>query len=157
MSRVSIAPGMQGQLATVIAITAVLSILTASCGGSGKDQAVGLAETTVTAPRAQYTPLPPAEVAEVNRIERRVQVYCFGVRRAVGHVGQAPGPAELDAALDGIDRMAQLARKSPYGVLPNGVGLRLTLGDIAEDLEGENCSPEIQERIDQDLASIPEQ
>jgi hypothetical protein len=139
----------------IIAFAVALSLLAASCGDSGDGGTASVAETTVTTPPPRHRPLAPAEVAQVDRIERRVQGYCLRASRALGGVGEAPSQAELEAALDGIDRLAELARQNPYAVLPNGVGLRLTLGDIAEDLEGENCSPEIQARIDEQLATLP--
>jgi hypothetical protein len=153
--RVSIATPMQRRTAAIAAVAAALSASLASCGDSG-DDAPTLAVTTLTTPPPQYSPLGRSEVGEVRGLQRQVQRYCLRVSRALGHSGEPPSPAELRTVLGGVERVAQLARRDPYGVLPNGVVVRVTLGDIAEDLEGANCSPEIRARIDEELATIPD-
>jgi hypothetical protein len=139
----------------IIAAAIALTGLAASCGGSDSGGTASIVETTIATGPPDYRPLAGAKLTEVRRIEQRVQDYCLQVGRSLGHSGHAPSRAELQAVLSGIDRLAELARQNPYAVLPTGADLRLTLGDIAENLEGANCSPEVQARISQVLAELP--
>lgn len=129
--------------------------LLVSCGGSGGSEPPTLSEITLSKPPHEYRPLAPPKVAVEQRLERRIHRYCARAAAALTDQRQGPTPAELEAVAAGIHRIAKMAKREPYAVLPNGADLRLRLGDLAENLEGENCSPEIQARIEQELARIP--
>ena len=128
------------------AIAAALAL--AACGGSEGDG--GESPETREVPRQ----LTPEETAEVSRLQETVNDYCVGVARYLAGERAAPTGAELDRATEAVDKFAAMARENPSATLPSGADLRLALGDLAEDLEGSNCSAELVRRIDEELATI---
>jgi hypothetical protein len=125
------------------------ALVLAGCGGSEEDR-----RGSTTPSRLAPQPLAPVETAEVNRLHETINAYCVGVARFLAGERAAPTRAELDRAIEAVDKFAALAREKPSATLPSGADLRLALGDLAEGLEGSNCSTELVRRIDEALATI---
>jgi hypothetical protein len=142
--------------ATGVALSALA--LATGCGDSGDDQAGAEPTGTVTAQTATISerphPLSAADAKVVERAREEVNAYCRKVARARGG-GAAPRAGDLERVAASLDELAALAARDPEGEGPDGITARLALGDIAEDLEGSNCSIALVERIDQALAEIP--
>jgi hypothetical protein len=130
--------------AALISAAAIATVLF-GCGGSE--------EPPVTPTTAQ--PLTAPEIAVVQDSQRAVYGYCAKVGRYLAGETRPPTAADLNEATDAIDEIASLAREKPGAMLPSGADLRLALGDIAEDLQGSNCSAELVRRIDEALATTP--
>ena len=65
---------------------------------------------------------------------------------------QEPHVTELDAYADRIIELAQQKPDAPYDRLSN---MRDLVGNIAEDLEGTNCSEVLIRRLNEGLGTVP--
>jgi hypothetical protein len=127
-------------------VSATVIAVLSGCGGS--DETAVVTHTTAE-------PLTAAEIAAVQELQQTVQGYCAEVRRYLAGERGPPTPFEFGEAAHAIDEFAALAREKPGATIPSGVDLRLALGDLAEGLEGSNCSDELVRRIDEALATTP--
>jgi hypothetical protein len=123
---------------TLFSLCLVLAALgLAACGGGGE------------------TGLSRAERGVVESAQVQIHSYCRAVALYLLRRRGAPTRAETQEAYDAIDRLGALAREKPGAETQNGATLRTLLGDIVEDLDGSNCSPALQQRVEQALATLP--
>jgi hypothetical protein len=99
--------------------------------------------------------LSDAEQAAVVRAQLEIHSYCRAVGLYLTRRRGPPTQAETQRVYEEVDRLAALARQKPGAQARNGATLRTLLGDIAEDLEGSNCSPPLEQRVEQALATLP--
>ena len=139
-----------------VILTAVVAAALAAplgCGDSnGENPMTSTGAITVSQPPVRLTEL---ERATVRRMEDRVQGYCRRAARALAGEARAPTIAQLNEVTSAIDEVGRLAREKPTATLPSGAEVSLALGDVAENLEGSNCSPSLVAHIDQTLADLP--
>jgi hypothetical protein len=131
-------------------ILAVLSALTAlaGCGGegsSGKPSGV------------QTGPFSAADQAAIREAQTEIRSYCRQLSLYLARRRGPPSQAENGRAYGAVDRLATIARLKPAAEAAIGRTARELLGDLAEDLEGSNCAPNVVQRIDQALAGLPAQ
>jgi hypothetical protein len=131
-------------------ILAVLSTLTAlaGCGGEGSSGKPS---------RAQTSPFSAAEQAAIREAQTEIRSYCRQLSRYLARRRGPPTQAENGRAYGAVDRLAAIARLKPAVETEAGRTARELLGDLAEDLEGSNCAPNVVQRIDQALAALPAQ
>jgi hypothetical protein len=123
-------------------VLAFALLIPVSCGsesGPGKDS------TTLSA----------AEESLVFHARTSLQSYC--ARLALYLAGRRAAPSESDARrVDGyLDRLIDVARAKPEGRERSGATMRQLLGDMAENLEGSNCSGGFEQKLDQGLETLP--
>ena len=126
-------------------------------GGCGGDSA-GPETTTAPAPVptvSESRPLAPAEIRVIIWAQRRVAAYCRRFSRSLGEGGGPPTEADLERVIAALDRLATLAERAPTAETIDGTTARLALGDIAENLEGTNCAPQLVAHIDAALTGLP--
>jgi hypothetical protein len=99
--------------------------------------------------------LTAAERGDVARAQGAVRVYCRRLGRFIARRSGPPPPATKARADAGVDRLVALARSKPGARYDTGIEMRTLLGDLAEDLEGAICAPDLVHRIDAALAEIP--
>lgn len=98
------------------------------------------------------------EQSTVRGAQFQIRSYCRQVALYLARRRDAPTQAETGRAYDAVDRLAVIAHDKPAAALPLvGRTVRELLGDIAEDLEGSNCADNVVRRIDQALATLPQQ
>jgi hypothetical protein len=56
---------------------------------------------------------------------------------------------------DDLERLVSLARKKPQARSRRGQTMRQVLGDMAEGLEGSNCSGGFEQKLEQALRTLP--
>jgi hypothetical protein len=93
------------------------------------------------------------EKAQVAIAQEALQSYCGQVSLYLAGK-RGPPREELVNAGGRIDVLIGIARRKPDADY-RGRTLRELLGDMAEDLEGTNCSPDLELRIERGLASLP--
>jgi hypothetical protein len=117
------------RLACLLTLACVLG---PACGGDD-------GSTTTTAPPKEMT-LSSAERARADRAVAAIRAYCRRVARfAAGEVGP-PGTAATGRAVDAARRLGSLARRKPDAEYRGSQRARDLPADLAEDLEGTNCS-----------------
>lgn len=85
-----------------------------------------------------------------------VQDYCRRVGLYVRGKGSSPTAADLQRPIDALDRVVALARDRPTATDSRGERASEVLGDIAEDLEALDCSPDLEQRIERALDTLPQ-
>jgi hypothetical protein len=109
-------------------LVAVLAlVLLAGCGD----------EASTTAPSRPGAPLTAQERAGADRAVAAIRAYCRGVARYLA--GRA-GPPPVEGAVAAARRIAALARARPEASYRGSQRARDLAADLAEDLEGTNCS-----------------
>jgi hypothetical protein len=99
-------------------------------------------------------PLTSPERSAIDHSRRAVWKYCGRLRAYLAN--GKPLPASLKVQADqGVERLIELTRLKPAAEYQTGVALSTLLGDLAEDLEGSNCAPDLEREIDSALATIP--
>ena len=93
------------------------------------------------------------EKAQVAIAQQALPSYCGQVSLYLAGK-RGPPREELVNAGRRIDVLIGIARRKPDADY-RGRTLRELLGDMAEDLEGTNCSPDLELRIERGLASLP--
>ena len=119
----------------------------AGCGG-GSDEPTTFREQSPSS----VSKLTGEEERLVERSERTITLYCKKRARALTDPSRRPTVGEQARALEAVDALAGLAGAKPGAELRPGLDVRTYLGDIAENLEGANCDPQIIDRIDLGLA-----
>ena len=109
----------------------VLAALAICCGaGCGEEE---------SSPRP--VPVDGPLTAQERRIEdrsvREIREFCRGVARYLAGSGDPP---QQDDAVQAARRIAALARRKPEARYEGSQTARGLAGDLAEDLEGTNCS-----------------
>jgi hypothetical protein len=110
-------------------IVAAALLLTAC--GSGGDPPRPSEQQRLTAP----------ERAAVDSGRAAIRAYCRRLGLHLAGRGGAPSDAVRDRALVGAREIASVARRKPGAPYEQGIAVRTLAADIAEDLEGTNCSP----------------
>jgi hypothetical protein len=93
----------------------------------------------------------------VTRSDRIVERYCAKLALSLTGQRRPPRAEEQARAFMATDRLIELVREKPAARLETGGGLALFLADLTEDLEGSNCDPRLVQRLDQALATLPQQ
>ncbi len=83
------------------------------------------------------TPLTVQERRSEDRSVAAIRAFCREVARYLAAGGEPPQP---DEAVAGARRIAALARRKPEARYEGSQTARGLAGDLAEDLEGTNCS-----------------
>jgi hypothetical protein len=122
----------------MVVLLAFLALALGACGDDGK---------------AEPQRLSAPERARVERAEEALGSYCrqFGLYLARRR-GSPPRKA-FQRASSGIDGLIALARRKPAAHY-QGRTLRELLGDLAEGLEANNCSPELGLRLGRAFAAL---
>jgi hypothetical protein len=95
------------------------------------------------------------ERSEVVRSQRAIRSYCRLVGLfLVGRHGP-PTQAESERVRDAAAKLIESARAKPQAEYREQETMRQLLGDIAEDLEGTNCSSALVAQLQQGLRSLP--
>ena len=139
---------------------ALLSTLAAAaiaggCGDEGGEEG-SAEEASAPSTVTEAAPLAPAEANLLLRTRSEVDSYCVHVGARVAE-GREPDSARFAAVSAQIDRLTELAREKPLAPSPDGSTPRFALGDIAEDLEGSNCDTRLARKIDEALATLPQE
>jgi hypothetical protein len=114
-----------------VATLVVLSVV--GCGSSEPDRA-----QTVQPPR-----LTAQERAASRSGHEAIRAYCRRLGLHLAGRRPLPGPAVQRRALEGARAIAALARRKPAAPYARDQTASQLAGDIAEDLEGTNCSPRL--------------
>ena len=131
-----------------LAAAAVLALPAAGCGGSDDDD-VG----TTPAP-SDPTALTGAERDAVADDEASILEYCRARALSLTNPDKRPTVGQQARALEAVDALVALAAEKPAARVRREVDLGLYLGDLAENLEGSNCDPQIVARLEQGLAQV---
>ena len=107
------------------------ALLIACLAGCGDD---GPSGPTTNPPAPVLT---AQERAEADRAVAAVRRYCRRVARHLAGRGSVP---PLDAAVQGARSIAGIARRKPEASYSGSQRARDLAADLAEDLEGTNCS-----------------
>jgi hypothetical protein len=135
----------------VVAAALMLCALTvAACGDGGTT-----GEERAPEPAGSATRLTEDERRLVADSEAAIQLYCRKRALALTDPGKRPTVDQQARALEAVDALIALARQKPAARLRRGVGIRLFVGDVTENLEGSNCDPQIVARLQQGLSSLP--
>ena len=118
----------------------------------------GAGERPRSAATASPTPAPPLTAAERERLRRaeaRVQGHCVRVTQSLADPAAAPSAEQEARAFAAADDLVALVRSRPRAEVVTGQDLRLYLADVVENLEGGNCDPRMQAKLERGLATIP--
>jgi hypothetical protein len=129
-------------LVPLLAVAAVAAL--GGCGGDG--------------PPGKPQQLSAGEQSAVREAQMEIRSYCRELALYLARRRGPPSQAETGRAYGAVDRLAEIARAKPSATQPlSGRTVRELLGDVAEDLEGSNCAPNVVQRINQVLATLPAQ
>jgi hypothetical protein len=131
-----------GRLQRVVAGAAICLALTPlmACGSDEENRT-----PTLTA----------AERAQVVRTRQAIGAFCTQVGRFLARRRGPPTERELERATAEIDRLGAIVGQKPEARYDNLTTVRQAMGDMAESLEASDCSPALEARIEQALASGP--
>jgi hypothetical protein len=113
---------------TAVAVLAAV----AGCGESSSPKKPRGAARPSTGPS-----LTAAEHAAAGRSVGRIRAYCRGVAAYLAGEGRRP---PLGGALGGARKIVAIANAKPEATYRGSQRIRDLAGDLAEDLEGTNCS-----------------
>jgi hypothetical protein len=122
-------------------VAALAVICVTGCGDDGSP-------STTSQPD---TPLTRTEMLEEDRAVATIRAYCRDVARYLSGRGDRPSD---DRALAAARRIAALARRKPEARYRGGQTARQVAGDLAEDLEGTNCSDLLVAELEQGLRPL---
>jgi hypothetical protein len=105
--------------------------------------------------RGDLRRLSRSEESIVSRAQASTFSYCGKLARYLAGKGKLPTEDEDQKVDDDLDRLIALAREKPDARSQRGDTPRLVLGDIAEDLEGSNCSAGFEQKLERALAELP--
>jgi hypothetical protein len=131
-----------------LAAAAVLVLAATGCGGSG-DEDVGTTSTP-----SDPTALTGAERDALADDEASILEYCRARALSLTNPDKRPTVGQQARALEAVDALVALAAEKPAARVERQVDLGLYLGDLAENLEGSNCDPQIVARLEQGLAQV---
>ena len=136
---------------------AVLVLGLGACGDSdsGSETTVATEGATQLPTVSESRPMTPAEEAVIARARGRVDAYCARVAASLGGEAPPPSAADLGRVTATLDELAALAERAPTAETIDGTSARLALGDIAENLEANNCDSRLVAHIDAALAGLP--
>ena len=96
--------------------------------------------STTTPTRPSEVQLSSAERARAERSVAEIRTYCRRVSRYAAGESAPPSPSFMQRAVDAARRLASLARGKPDATYRGSQRARDLASDLAEDLEGTNCS-----------------
>jgi hypothetical protein len=99
--------------------------------------------------------LSAAEDSVVARSQTSLRGYCRILALYLAGKRAAPTDTDTREVDDALEQLIALAREKPDARAKNEETLRLVLSDMAEDLEGSNCSGSFQQKLDAALAALP--
>lgn len=124
---------------------AAVALTLAACGSEDEPSAVTIGDAP---PAAELT---AAERRRFDRAVRAVQRHCriWARYRERGAVM----PAERSSpGIEAAGELIELVRSKPRAPIGRSADVRLRVGDIAESVEGANCDPRLESRLDQGIA-----
>jgi hypothetical protein len=101
--------------------------------------------------------LSSAEQSVVTSTQITLHSYCRKIGLYLTRRQPLPSALETEQINAQLDRLIELAREKPGAQLMDQRTLRDLLGDMAEDLEGSNCSDALERKLDQGFATLPQQ
>lgn len=119
----------------------VAALVVGSLAGCGDDP-------SPSPPASSPAPLSAQERQEADRSVAAIRRYCRGVAR---HLAGRGGPPALAEAVGAARRIAALARRKPEASYSGSQRARDLAADLAEDLEGTNCSQRLVEELERGL------
>jgi hypothetical protein len=129
----------------LLAALAVAVLMIAGCGSAGPPNR-GQSERRLSR----------SERAQVDHAKADVHAYCRLVGRFLAR-GQGPPSRQVgQRASDAVKRLGSLARSRPKATNQDGETVAEVMGDIAEDLEGTNCSNALAAELDAELRTVPQ-
>jgi hypothetical protein len=99
--------------------------------------------------------LSAAEESIVASSQTSLRGYCQKFALYLAGRRGAPTSSETEQVDDDLERLIGLAGKKPDARARNGETMRLVLADMAEDLEGSNCSGGFEQKLDRALGTLP--
>lgn len=139
-------PSRRWLAAATAAAALVASGTAAGCGG-GDDGA----PADNTAPAAADPQLKKSELASLQRAEQVIVRYCAAWSGLTQGGGPRPGQAEQ--ARGAVDQIVDLVELKPRAPIGETSDVRLRAGDIAEGIEGANCDPALEARLESGIAA----
>ena len=124
-----------------LAVPAAAVLLASGCGGGPGES-------------KQPVRLTAAQVAEVERAQARVHAYCAQVGLYLAGRHGPPSRQAGQSASDSIRQLGSLARNNTRARDTEGQTVAEVMGDIAEDLEGSDCSDSLVSQLDQQLHEV---
>jgi hypothetical protein len=106
--------------------------------------------------RAEPQRLSAAEEAIVTDSQVALRSYCRNLALYLaGKRGTPTGP-EAQQVADKLDGLIALVREKPEARSSGEETVRQVVEDMAEDLDGTNCSRGFEQKLDQALATLPQ-
>jgi hypothetical protein len=99
--------------------------------------------------------LSAAENSTVRRAQVSVHTYCAKLALYLAGRRDAPAGSETQRVNNDLDELIALAKKKPEGLSLTEETTRQVLGDMAEDLQGSNCSGNFAQKLDRALGELP--
>jgi hypothetical protein len=100
--------------------------------------------------------LSASDQSAIREAQVEIRSYCRELALELARRRGPPTESDTAQAYSAVDRLAGIARVKPTATQPlAGRTVRELLGDLAEDLEGSNCAPNVVQRINQALAALP--
>jgi hypothetical protein len=99
--------------------------------------------------------LSAAEDSTVRRAQVSLQTYCAKLALYLAGRRNAPTGSETQRLENNLDELIALAKRKPEGRSRSEETTRQVLGDMAEDLEGSNCSGSFAQKLDRALEELP--
>jgi hypothetical protein len=91
----------------------------------------------------------------VSDAQRAIRSYCRQIALFFSRRGSQPSRSQTDRTFRAVDNLIALARRKPDALYQGREGLQDLLNDMAEDLDGTNCSPPLLSRIEEGLRTVP--
>jgi hypothetical protein len=91
----------------------------------------------------------------VSDAQRAIRSYCRQIALFFSRRGSHPSRSKTDRTFGAVDNLVALARRKPDALYQGREGLRDLLNDMAEDLDGTNCSAPLLDRIEEGLRTVP--
>jgi hypothetical protein len=101
---------------------------------------IGCGDESSPDPSPVDTPLTAQERRAADRAVADIRAYCRAVARFLSRGGARP---DLAGALSAAELINVTARMKPGATYRGSQTARMLAGDLAEDLEGTNCSPRL--------------
>jgi hypothetical protein len=114
----------------------------AACGGE-------------SGPNTHVERLSAAQQSIVVHAEVSLHSYCAKLALYLAERRAAPSDADSRQVGGNLDRLIDVARDQPEARARTGETMRQVLGDMAEDLEGSNCSGSFEQKLEEGLAALP--
>jgi hypothetical protein len=124
----------------LIVSLALATLALSSCGGGSSTEAQRLSAREQTV---------------VSDAQRAIRSHCRQIALFVSRRGSQPSSSQTERTFRAVDNLIALARQKPDPLYQGREDLRDLLNDMAEDLDGTNCSPPLLDRIEEGLRTVP--